>query len=102
MERYCGWAQSCYDGWVCHDKACEAEKFFETVVGLDCYLVYSMEHVWNIVMVDGIPYEFESTCLSFQNTSELFDIADVRMGFYVDGCRVDYCSRLDDWELLFK
>ena len=84
----------------------ECERYFETVHHLSCYFVYGHKgfrtddwtaHRWNIVMIDDVPYEFESTSLVFKEVSKEYAVQDVQEGFFVDGIRFEKCQRLDDW-----
>lgn len=100
------WDDEEYQDWCCSEKSLECEKYFETVEGLPCYLVYGISedhtvaHMWNIVMVNGIPYEFESTNLNFQKTSDGYIVQDIQEGFYKNGVKYEKSIPMDDWEHL--
>lgn len=98
--------------WFCQDTKCsitskECERYFETVHRLPCYFVYGHRdfgtddwtaHMWNIVMIDGVPYEFESTTFVFKDVSETYTIQDMQEGFYVNGVKYEKSQKLNDWE----
>lgn len=98
--------------WFCQNKKCsdttiECEKYFETVHHLPCYLVYGHRdfgtddwaaHMWNIVMMDGVPYEFESTTFVFKDVSETYTIQDIQEGFYMNGVKYEKSQKLNNWE----
>ena len=93
----------------CSITAVKCEEYFETVHHLPCYLVYSqryfkddgwMAHMWNVVTIDGVPYEFESTALAFEKVSEKHTIQDMQEGFYMDGIKYEKSQKLDNWENL--
>ena len=51
---------------------------------------------WNIVMIDDVPYEFESTALAFEKVSEKHIIQDMQEGFYMDGIKYEKSQTLDN------
>jgi len=91
----------------CSDKSIKCEEYFETVHHLPCYFVYGdrdsgtddwAAHMWNIVMIDGVPYEFESITLEFRKMSEKCTVQTMQEGFYVDGVGYEKSQKLDNWE----
>jgi hypothetical protein len=95
-----------YDG-DCSDTSKECEEYFETIHHLPCYLVYGHSgfgtddwnaHIWNIVMIDGVPYEFESQTLIFKDVSEAYTVQGMQEGFYVDGEKYEKSQELYNWE----
>jgi len=93
----------------CSDKSVKCEEYFETVHHLPCYFVYGdrdsgtddwAAHMWNIVMIDGIPFEFESTILVFEKVSEEYTVQTMQEGFYVDGVEYEKSQELDNWREL--
>ena len=106
---YNNWDKPEYDGWNCDECSVECEKYFEDELGYGCYLVYGhkyetnntrINHMWNIAVINGKLYEFESTCLSFQKTSEDYTIDLIQEGFYVNGVKYNKSQLLDNWENL--
>lgn len=108
QDKYKGWKSPEYLGWVCANKSVECEKYFETKLGLSCYLVYGRmnypngtieaAHMWNIVIINDKPWEFESTCLQFQKMSDKYIVDCIQEGFYVNGVKYEKCQPLDNWE----
>jgi len=96
----------------CTEMASECEEYFETFYGWDCYFIYghkeddngsiTVAHKWNIVKINNKWYEFESTCLNFQKTSEKYIVDSIQHGFYVDGVKQNKTQNFDDWENFFK
>ena len=100
--------------WDNQDRTCsltsvKCEEYFETVYHLPCYLVYGHRdfgtddwtaHMWNVVMIDSVPYEFESTTLVFKDVSDTYTIQDMQEGFYVDGERYERSQELYNWKEL--
>ena len=91
----------------CSDTSIKCEEYFETIHHLPCYLVYGhrgfgtddwIAHIWNIVMIDGVPYEFESGTLVFKEVSETYTVQDMQEGFYVDGIKYKKSQKLYNWE----
>ena len=91
----------------CAFTSLECERYFETVHHLPCYLVYGHRdfetdnwtaHIWNIVVIDGVPHEFESTSLVFKMVSEKYTIQDMQEGFYVNGVKHEKSQKLNNWE----
>jgi len=88
----------------CSDMSLEVETFFETKTGYDCYLVYgynkktNVGHMWNIVLINNHWYEFESTCLSFQKSSDDYIILDIQNGFFINGVKYEKCQPYKNWE----
>jgi len=85
----------------CSEMSVECEEWFETR-GYRCLLVYGgnddAAHIWNKVLVNGIWWEFESTCLNFQVMSNKYEIHYIQEGFYKDGVKYDKSQNLDNWE----
>lgn len=100
QDEYQAWNSEVYNDWICHDKSIEIEEYMETKLGLDCYLVYSSNHVWNLIIINGRSYEFSATTLVFEKVSDSYQILDVRYGFYIDGEKMDYCYGVENWENL--
>jgi len=93
----------------CSDTSVKCEEYFETVHHLPCYLVYGHRdfgndnwtaHIWNIVMIDGVPHEFESTTFVFKDVSDTYTIQTMQEGFYVDGIEYEKSQKLDNWREL--
>lgn len=91
----------------CSDTSIKCEEYFETIHHLPCYLVYGHRglgtddwtaHIWNIVMIDGVPYEFESQTLVFKEVSETYTVQDMQEGFYVDGIKYKKSQKLYNWK----
>ena len=102
------WNAPKYDSWICQDFSEECEKYFETH-GYPCYFVYGDKnsgtdnwtaHIWNIVMVNGEPFEFESTSLTFKKVSQEYNIQHIQEGFYVNGVKYEKSQELENWEEL--
>jgi len=99
-----------FRNWDGQDRKCsitavKCDEYFETVHHLPCYLVYGQRylvdgdwkaHMWNIVMINGVPYEFESTSLEFWEVSEKYTVQCVQEGFYVDGIKYEKSQKLDN------
>ena len=96
--------------WYDQDRKCsitavKCEEYFETVHHLPCYFVYGHRdygtddwaaHIWNIIVIDDVPYEFESTTLVFKEVSEEYTIQTMQEGFYVDGVKYEKSQKLDN------
>ena len=106
-----GWKDDPYDEHThsCSQMSTEVEEYVETHLGFDCYFVYGEKdsgtenwtvHMWNIVMIDGAPYEFESTILEFRKMSEEYTVQTMQEGFYVDGVKYEKSQTLDNWREL--
>lgn len=100
-----------FKNWYNQNRSCsitskKCEAYFETVHHLSCYLVYGDKndgtgnwaaHMWTIVVIDGVPHEFESTTLFFKEVSEEYHIQSMQEGFYVDGVKYAKSQKLDNW-----
>jgi len=93
------------EDWDCSDTSVECEKYFETH-GYTCYLVYGdrglgtdewIGHMWNIVIIDGKPYEFESTTLHFMKVSDKYNIQTIQEGFYVNGIKYNKSQPMEEY-----
>ena len=106
QNHYSNWDKTEYKDWDCSETSVECEKYFETH-GYTCYLVYGdrtdkagkmYAHMWNIVIIDGKYYEFESTTLEFKDVSSEYNIHMIQEGFYVNSIKYNKCQPLDNWE----
>jgi len=111
-EYFHNWEDNPYVAGVhdCSDMSKEVEKYWEVERGYNCHIIYGHHknkyHVWNIVNISGTWYEFESTCLSFQKTSEKYKIDYVIYGDYIDGSYWEHNESLQklvhNWEDLLR
>ncbi len=92
----------------CSEMSVEVEQYVETILGFDCLFVYGYQyddngtvttgHIWNIININNVWYEFESTSLRFKQVSNEFEVQDVQHGFYINGMKYDKSQEFEDWE----
>lgn len=93
----------------CSDMTVEVEEYMETHHGYDTYFVYGnrynetgsrIYHMWILVNINDVFYEFESTVLCFKTVSSEYNVHCVQHGFFQDGKEVNYSVTIDKevWE----
>ena len=77
QEHFNNWNHEQYTNWTCSDMSSACKSYIRDTLGYPTVLVYGSAkdftaHKWILVYINNAWYEFESTLLTFQETSNQF------------------------------